>query len=122
MATRTADTYPVPCLLAPVRVLRERGPVCGGLARACTRLVAAFILGVACAVCNDPARGVARSALPSLAMPLHSRVRLLLPPHRSAAQDSWMADCDLLDGVCVCDESAPGSARGAEADALAGMA
>ena len=113
----------VPFLLDPVRALCGLGPVRGRVVHDCARLVAMFVHGVACSVCGEPACGVARSALPSLSVPFPSQVRRLLPPVRSAAQDSWMASCDLLDGVCVCDQSALGAAsQGAEADAREGRA
>ena len=113
----------VPFLLDPVRALCGHGPVRGRVVHDCVRLVAMFVLGVACSVCGEPACGVARSALPSLSVPFPSRVRRLLPPVRSAAQDSRLASCDLLDGVCVCDQSALGAApQGAQADAREGRA
>ena len=50
-----------------------------------------------------------------------SRVRTILGFTRSPGQDVVAAGCALVDGVCVCvcELSAP---RGAEADAIAGMA
>ena len=70
-------------------------------------------------VCGGVASDVAADVARRVRLPLESGVLSLLPPARSSAQDAQAAGSSLVDGVCVCDLSAP---RGAEADALAGMA
>ena len=120
-----AAAVSVPFLLDPVVALCGRGPLRGRVVHDCVRLVASFILGVACGVCGEPAVGVARAARPMLSVPFPARVGGLLPSVRSAAQDSVAASCGLVDGVCVCDESALGgctSPQGAVADARVGRA
>ena len=87
--------------------------------RPCVRVVATYVVGVASRVCGHPADDLASSLSPWLSLPSGYGVKAFLPPGRSAAQDAVSAECTLLGGVCVCDLSAP---RGAEADALAGMA
>ena len=113
-----ATVYAVPFLLDPIRALRANGHVPAPVAHACAHVVAAFLLGVACRVCGGDADAVARHAVLGLSLPPESKLRALLPS-RSAAQDAVAAGGVLLDGVCDCNPSSP---RGAEADALAGMA
>ena len=83
------------------------------------RLVAGYICGVSAVVCGAPAVGVAAAAFRGLSIPPSSRIVSVFGALRSPGQDAVAAGCSLVDGVCVCDLSAP---RGAEADALAGMA
>ena len=112
-----ATVYTIPFLMDPIRALRADGHVPASVAHACTQVVAAYLLGVACRVCGGDADAVARAAVPGLSLPPESKLRAFLPS-RSAAQDAVAAGGDLLDGVCDCNPSAP---RGAEADALKGM-
>ena len=87
----------------------------------CSRLVAAFLLGVACRVGGAAAAGVAVDALRWAGVPEHAEVLGLMPVCRTAGQDAVASDCALVDGVCVCDFSAP-DLGGAEADARVDMA
>ena len=109
----------VPFLLDPISALRTGGQVSGAATSLCVRVVATYVVGVASRVCGHLADGLASSLSPWLSLPPGYGVKAFLPPGRSAAQDAVAAECTLLGGVCVCDLSAP---RGAEADALAGMA
>ena len=109
----------VPFLLDPVAAVRGGGPVPQRVGVECVNLVAAFLVGVSARVCAGPAELLAGDALLGLGLPGECGVACLTGWARSPAQDAVAAGCDLLDGVCVCDLSAP---RGAEADALAGMA
>ena len=111
----------VPFLLDPVLALRSAGPVPTRSVDLCVRLTACFLAGVAARVCGDPAASVAYVLhMPhDVEIPPGARVRAILGFTRSSGQDAVAAGCALVDGVCVCELSAP---RGAEADALAGMA
>ena len=93
----------------------------GGTVAVCSRLVAAFLLGISCRVGGESAAGVAVAALHGAGVPEHAEVLGLTPVCRAAGQDAVASDCALVAGVCVCDFSAPGLG-GAEADARAGMA
>ena len=120
-----ASALSVPFLLDPVVALCGDGPLRGRAVHDCVRLVASFVLGVACGMCGEPALDLARATRPALSVPFPARVAGLLPSARSAAQDSVAASCSLVDGVCVCDESALGgcsSPQGAVADARTGRA
>ena len=85
----------------------------------CGRLVAAYVFGVAARVCGRAAEELAAETVGGLGLPGDARVLSLVRPVRSSGDDAVAAGCSLVGGVCVCDLSAP---RGAEADALAGMA
>ena len=116
-----AAVYSVPFLLDPVRSLRAMPGVCGVSVACCSRVVAAFLLGVACRVCGQPAEDAAVAAMPALCVPREYGVASLFPVPRSAAQDAVAADDSLVCGVCVCDLSAHRQV-GAEADARLGRA
>ena len=111
----------VPFLLDPVRALRAPGGVRCGTVLTCSRLVAWFILGVACRVCGEPAEGIAHDFLMGARLPAYAELVCLAPAHRSAGQDAVASGCSLVDGVCECGVSALRQG-GAEADAPSGMA
>ena len=116
-----AAVYSVPFLLDPVRALRDAGGVRGDTVVECSRLVACYVLGVACHVCGESAAGVARDFLAAVRLPEYAEIGCLAMVQRSAGQDAVASGCSLVDGVCECDVSALRQG-GAEADALSGMA
>ena len=108
-------------LLDPVAAVHSVGRVPARISHACARLVVGYICGVSAAVCGAPAVGVAAAAFRGLSLPPSSRIVSVFGALRSPGQDAVAAGCSLviMNGVCVCDLSAP---RGADADSLAGMA
>ena len=114
-----AIVYAVPLLLDPVQALRAAGPVPGCVGGVCVRLVAGFVCGVAARVAGDAAARLVCDVRRSLDLPPEAGLQALVRPVRSPAQDAVAAGSFLVDGVCLCDLSAP---RGAEADAREGGA
>jgi len=86
---------------------------------ACFRIVVCDVVDIPAAICGGAATDVAADDARRVRRPMDCGVPSLLPPAPSAAQDAQAAGSSLVDGVWFCDLSAP---RGAEADAVAGMA
>ena len=116
-AAATACT--VPFLLDPVSSLLATPGTLSGSVTACSRLVAAFVLTVAALVGGPASLNLLRDSVPRLRVPPGAGVLAISRPQRSAAQDAVAARSSVIDGVCVCVESA---LRGAEADARWGEA
>ena len=90
----------------------------------CARLTVCFLVSVAvrACVCGDAATSVTSEVLHTpcgVETPPRSRVQTVVGFTRSPGQDAVAAGFALVDGVCVCDLSAP---RGAESDALVELA
>ena len=65
------------------------------------------------------ALNVMRVSIPRLRVPPDARVLAISRAYKSVAQDAIAARCSVIDGVCMCGESA---LRSAEADAWWGEA